>query len=416
MIYFQPTLGAVLKIGKNKIYKGYKPFQYLEAEKDYKVYNLVKQVNRVDSQIIQLSQTEQEKYNEILEKYVTISLHEHSKVYPEDPKLMPDYIRAGRIFIGYEGLAASKLDGVFEALHNGTGKIESQDPWAWENIVYQIGMYIADLDHQDFLFLAKKVEDIVKAHETGRLAVILHLESIPDIGSIIDKIDVLYGLGTRCMGVAYSQGNVFCAGLASIRDYGLTDLGYDAIKRMNKLGLAVDLAHVSDKARIEAIEASDKPVFITHAGARALWPSRRMVTDEALQALAEKQGVIGIEAAPHTTLTMNRRQHSIDSMMEHFEYIANLLGIDHVAIGLDTNFGDHVALHKIFARELATTVTKAKDALPEYKEVEFVNGLENPSEFHNVIRWLIKHGYSDKEIAQAIGGNILTVLNEVFRM
>jgi len=406
----------VWKIGRKKNYKGYQPFQFLEPKIDYKVYKLVKQVSRVNSQIIQLSQTEQDRYEEILEKHITISLHEHSKVYPDDPKLMPDYIRAGRIFVGYEGLAASQLDAVFEALHNGTGKIESQDPWAWENIVYQIGMYLADVDHQDFLFLAKRVEDIVKAHEEGRLAAILALEAIPNIGSTIDKIDVLYGLGTRCMGVAYSQGNVFCAGLASTRDYGLTDLGYDAIKRMNKLGLTVDLAHVSDKARLESIAASDKPVFITHAGARALWPSRRMVTDEALHALAENKGVIGIEAAPHTTLTMNRRQHSIDSMMEHFEYIATLIGIDHLAIGLDTNFGDHVALHKIFAQELATTVTKAKSELPEYEEVEFVDGLENPSEFHNVIRWLIKHGYSDQEIAKVVGGNILAVLKEVFRM
>jgi membrane dipeptidase len=397
---------------KLKKYVGYKSFQFLEPGRDYREYKLVKQVHRVNSHIIELSKTEEERFEEILEKYVVISLHEHSKVYPEIPELMKDYIRDGRIFIGYEGLAVSGLDAFFEGLHDGTGSIESKDPWAWENIIYQIGMYLCDVDHQDFLFLAKNVEDILRAHKEGKIAFVLHLESIPNIGSNLDKIDVLYGLGVRCMGLAYSQGNVFCSGLAEKHDRGLSDLGYEAIKRMNKLGIAIDLAHVSDKSRLEAIEASSKPVFITHAGARALWPSRRLVTDEALHALAEKGGVIGIEAAPHTTITMNKRRHNIESVMEHFEYIARLIGIDHVGFGLDTNFGDHVALHKIMARELAISATR--ENLPPFEEVEFVDGLENPSEFHNVIRWLIKHGYSDEEIGKVIGGNVLRVLKEVW--
>jgi membrane dipeptidase len=76
----------------------------------------------------------------------------------------------------------------------------------------------------------------------------------------------------------------------------------------------------------------------------------------------------------------------------------------------------HEALHKIFAKELGASITKAKAALPEYTELGFVNGLENPSEFHNVIRWLIKHGYSDEDIGKVAGGNILSVLKEAFRM
>jgi membrane dipeptidase len=102
--------------------------------------------------------------------------------------------------------------------------------------------------------------------------------------------------------------------------------------------------------------------------------------------------------------------------MEHFEYITNLIGIDHLAFGLDSNFGDHVALHKLFAKELSTSATKAKAALPAYEESEYVDGLENPSEYPNVIRWLIRQGYSDAEIEKAIGGNIMSVLKTTLRM
>jgi len=399
-------------MGKNKVYKEYKSFQFLEPQVDYKAYDLVKQVHRVDSKVVPLSKTEEERFESLQEKCIMISLHDHTKVYPKDPDLMRDYIRSGRIFVGYEGLAVSGLDAVFEALHDGTGSIEAKDPWDWENIVYQIGMYLADVDKQDFVFLGKRVEDIVKAHETGRLASILSIEAIPNIGSNLDKIDVMYGLGVRCMGLAYSHGNAFCSGLAEKNDNGVTDLGYSAIKRMNKLGMTVDLSHVSDKSRLEAMETSAKPVFITHAGARALWPSRRLVTDEALHALAEKNGVIGIEAAPHTTITMNKRRHSLESIMEHFQYIEKLIGIDHLAFGPDTNFGDHVALHKRFAKELSTSATK--EAMPPYEEVEYVDGLENPSEYYNIVRSLIKQGYSDQDIEKVVGQNILQVLKETW--
>lgn len=405
-----------MTVRKSKIYNGYKSFQFLEPQVDYKAYDLVKQVGRVNSKILQLSKPEQERFDQILDKYIIISLHEHTKVFPNNPDLMSDYIRSGRIFIGYEGLAASGDDAVFEALHDGTGAIDSKDPWDWENIIYQIGMYLCDLDKQDFVFLARRVEDISKAHETGRLASILHIEAIPNIGTNLDKIDILYGFGTRCMGIAYSHGNAFCSGLSEQNDNGVTDIGYRAIQRMNKLGITIDLAHISDESRLQAIEASKKPVFITHAGARTLWPSRRLVPDEALHALAKKHGVIGIEAAPHTTITMNKRKHSIESIMEHFQYIEKLIGIDHLAFGPDSNFGDHVGLHKRFAKELSTSanVQSKQTQPPPHEEVEFVDGLENPSEFHNIIRWLIKNGYSDNEIGKVAGQNILRVLKETW--
>ncbi|MCS7386782.1 MAG: dipeptidase [archaeon GB-1867-005] len=398
---------------KSKKYDGYTSYQYLEERVDFKPYMLVKQIGRVPSSTIPLTKSEEERVQEILEKYVVISLHDHLEVYPEDPSQIPDYIKRGRMWIAYEGLAASGLDGVFAGLYDGVGSIESRDPWAWENIIYQIGMFLSDLKHQNFAILAEKVDDIIRAHNEGRVAVVIHLEGTPNIGSNLDKIDVLYGLGVRCMGITYSQGNHFGSGLADEKDVGLTDLGYKLIDRMNKLGIAIDLAHASDKTSLEVIEASRYPVFITHAGARALWPTRRMKPDEVIQALAEKGGVIGVEAAPHTTLTLNRRKHTIESVMEHFEYIAKLVGIDYVAFGPDTIFGDHVAIHQIFREELA--ISKTKEGIPPYEEVDYVDGLENPSEFINIIRWLVKHGYSDNEIAKVIGGNILRVLNKTWK-
>ena len=137
-----------------------------------------------------------------------------------------------------------------------------------------------------------------------------------------------------------------------------------------------------------------------------------MKPDEVLVRCAAKGGVIGIEAAPHTTLTAEHPRHSIESFMQHFEYCVDLIGIDHVAFGPDTLFGDHVALHHAFARQLSI---KSAHGQQPFEEVEFVDGIENPAEeFPNIVRWLVKHKHSDEDIRKALGGNIMRVLKEVW--
>ena len=120
----------------------------------------------------------------------------------------------------------------------------------------------------------------------------------------VDRLDVLYGFGVRQMGIAYSEANTLGSGLKERGDGGLTYFGERAVERMNKLGIAIDISHSGDRTcRRRRSRRSTKPVFITHAGARGLWPTNRMKTDETIIEAAERGGVIGIEAAPHTTLS-----------------------------------------------------------------------------------------------------------------
>jgi membrane dipeptidase len=401
-------------LGANKKYNGYRSWQFLEEGKDYKPFKLAKQVGRVPSKKVELSKSEEERAQSIIEKNIMISTHDHTEVFPEDPSEFVEHSRVGRPFIGYEGLAASGLDAVFENMMDGTALMFSPDAWHWENVVHQIGIWQSDIDHQDLVFVARKVEDIERAHASGKIAMVLSLEAPPKIGEDLSKLDVLYGLGVRVMGIVYSKNNEFGSGLADVHDKGLTDWGYLLVERLNKLGVLVDVSHASDKTSMEAIEASKYPVVVTHAGARSLWPSRRMKPDEVIQAIAEKKGFFAIEAAPHTTITKNHPRHSIDSIMEHFQYVEKLVGIDYVAFGPDTLFGDHVALHKVFAEYLSIKAS-SEEGLPPYEKVPFVDGLENPSEFPNIVRWLVKNGYSDQEIAKVVGGNVIRVLKAVWK-
>jgi membrane dipeptidase len=190
---------------------------------------------------------------------------------------------------------------------------------------------------------------------------------------------------------------------------------------MNKVGMLIDCSHCGDQTTLDTIEVSEKPIVLSHIGARALWDSNRMAPDEVLVACAKKGGVIGIEAAPHTTLTYNRRTHDLDAFMEHFEYVKGLVGIDHVGFGPDSLFGDHVGLHHTYAANLSIqeahggSVAKRQAKGMEYEEVEYVKGIENPVEgSKNILRWLVKHGYSDEDIRKALGGNALRLLEEAW--
>jgi membrane dipeptidase len=238
------------------------------------------------------------------------------------------------------------------------------------------------------------------------------LEAATPIENELDRLDVLYGLGVRQIGIAYSDSNSLGSGLAERVDGGLTSLGHRAVVRMNRLGLAIDLSHSSDRTSLDTCRASDKPVMITHAGARAVWDIPRMKPDDVLRAVAGSGGVIGMSAAPHTTVSTAHPRHTIESVMDHFTYCAELVGLEHVTFGPDTLYGDHVGLHTVFADLLGPGGTSGA---PPHERVEYVDGLENPTEsFGNVIGWLVQHGFSDDEVRAVVGGNVLRVLREVW--
>lgn len=398
---------------KRKNYKGYQSFQYLEPGVDYKQFPLVKQVGRVPAYIYPVSESEEARVQRLMEENVVISLHEHCFVCPEDLNQIWEFRRWGRDWTAYEGLSISGLDAVFDNMMDGTAFVHSRAGWKWDDVLTDLGLRLSDIAHQDMVIQCRNVGDIRRAKANGQIAFVPSLECATMIENELDRLDILYGFGVRQMGIAYSEGNSLGAGLREAGDGGLTQFGKQAVRRMNKLGIAIDVSHSGDQTSLDTIEVSDNPIFITHAGARALWNTKRLKPDSVIKACAAKGGVIGIEAAPHTTLTSKNRVHTIESFMEHFEYVANLVGIDHVAFGPDTLYGDHVGLHHVFASQLS--IKSSHTAGMEFDEVEYVKGLENPSEcFWNISRWLVKHGYSDADIAKVIGGNILRVLEAVW--
>jgi membrane dipeptidase len=395
-----------------KTYDGYKSFQYLEPGVDYTPFELAKETGRVEPYLHPVSEEQERKVQQLLDENTIVSVHDHASVFPQDLSQIFEYVRQGREWTGYEALSVSGIDILFENFMDGTALITSSAGWKWTDVIHDIGIRLSDFAHQDMVYVALTIDDLYRAKREGRIAFVAALESATPIENEIDRVDVLYGLGVRCMGITYSEANALGSGLKEPRDGGLTQFGRRVVRRMNKLGMTIDTAHCGDRTALDAIELSERPTLITHVGARALWNTNRMKPDHVLKACAERGGVIGIEAAPHTTLTHNHPRHSIESYMEHLEYVANLVGIDHVALGPDTLFGDHVGLHHAFASQLSIATSHAG---PRFEEVDYVKGLENPAEvMPNVARWLVSHGYSDADIASIMGLNVLRVLKDTW--
>jgi membrane dipeptidase len=401
-------------MGLERAYAGYRSFEYLEPDVDYRAFELCEGHRVFPRHLIPLRDEEEARVKELAETLTLVSLHEHPVLFPKHVEQdIFAYNRQGRMFTAYEALAHSYWDCVFDNMMDGMCTIHSATGWKWESIIHDIGMRSSDLAHQDFIVRAERVVDIERARSEGKLALVYAIEGAAPIENDVDRVDILYGLGIRMMGITYSESNALGSGLKERCDGGLTYFGKQVVERMNKIGMAVDCSHAGIRTSLDVIDHSKKPIFMSHIGAKALWNSKRLAPDKVLQACADKGGVIGIEAAPHTTITYKTTEHSIDSCMEHFEYVKDLVGIDHVAFGPDTLYGDHVALHHALVAQLSTRGMHGDTDL--FDEVPYVRGIENPTEgSRNILRYLVMKGYSDTEIEKVMGGNILRVLNEVW--
>lgn len=389
----------------------YTSYNYLPEGERFNKIELAPEFNRVAPYEGALSESERARAEKLVRENITVSLHDHPVKFPKDMWQTPEYNRTGRQHTAFAGLKESGMTVIFDNMMDGTACVTGNAPWRWLDIITDIGMRLADIAHQDDVTVIRTIADIDNAFAHNKVGLVFGLEASTPIENEIDRIDVLYGLGIRQMGIAYSDSNALGCGLNESVDSGLTDFGRRAVKRMNSIGMAIDISHSSDQTGIDTCNESSAPVFMTHAGARAIWPIKRMKGDAVLQAVAQTGGVIGISAAPHTTLSEAHPKHSIDSIMDHFLYCIDLVGIEHVAFGPDTLYGDHVGLHTVFAGLLKTGFSEA----PAFERVEYVDGLENPTEnFWNIAGWLVKNGFSDADIVAALGGNIIRALKGIW--
>lgn len=379
-------------------------FEHIK-HKEIKEYKLAKEIGRVPSSVVELDPEQEARAKELQQNSIVIDFHSHPVLMPEDMSQFVDYSRRGRYHTGYEGLKKAGLTACLDGMGS-LAYMSAMAGWQFEDMVFELGMRFSDFDHhRDEVIIGRFAEDIGRAKKEGKVAIIPHIENAGAIGNYLDRIDVLYGLGYRCMGLTYNDSNWIGGGRTEKGKTGLSHFGRDVVGRMNDLGVLIDLAHSNDAAILEAVEVSEAPCVTTHDCAYSVNQSPRCKGDQILKAIADKGGVIGVEAVPNVLST--KPKQGIEDVLDHMEHMVKVAGIDHVAMGLDTLFGDHVGLHK----EIMVFIDLSK-MLREFP-TEYMDGIENPSEIPNVTRGLVKRGYSDEEIKKLIGSNVLRIFEEV---
>lgn len=189
-------------------------------------------------------------------------------------------------------------------------------------------------EHARLVRPATTVEDCRIAHREGKLAVVLAFQNSSPFGDDLDTVEMFHRLGVRAAILAYNQSELAGDGCMEPRDAGLSAFGRRLVAEMNRVGMLVDLSHCGLRTSLEAIDASSAPVAFTHTGAKGIFDHPRNVSDEQLRALAARDGFVGINALP-VFLRAGTAAPSLDDVVDHLEYVAAIVGIQRVGLGLD---------------------------------------------------------------------------------
>jgi membrane dipeptidase len=231
------------------------------------------------------------------------------------------------------------------------------------------------------LVWARTADDVLRAKRDGTLAVFTGAEGGHNLEGSLENLRSFDRAGIRYLGLAHFSRNALAppsGGTGASRTSPLTDLGREAIREMNRIGMMVDLAHVGHAAFLEACARSSRPVIVSHTGIWAAHPMWRNLEDDQIRAVAGSGGVMGIIFAWRY---LGTRRRGVDMLVPHLEHVRRLVGARHLAIGSDFDGA-----------------------------IEPVRGLENVSRLPALTGLLQSLGWSEEEIRGILGENLLRVL------
>ncbi|MBO0719599.1 MAG: dipeptidase [Blastocatellia bacterium] len=256
--------------------------------------------------------------------------------------------------------------------------------------------------HPESLEMAYTAADIERIHQAGKIASLMGIEGGHAIEDSLGALRQFYRLGVRYMTLTHTNTNNWADSAGGIGapakklHGGLSDFGKEVVREMNRLGMMVDISHVSDDTFWNCIEVSQAPIIASHSACRSLTNVSRNMSDDMLRALAKKGGVVMInffngfintEYAKPGMPAPAKPAHSatLAMLMEHFDHAIKVAGIDHVGIGSDFD--------------------GVEGLLPQ--------GMDDISRLPTITYELLKRGYSDEEVKKVLGGNLLRTMAEV---
>jgi membrane dipeptidase len=199
------------------------------------------------------------------------------------------------------------------------------------------------LDRAGAWRLCRATAEIRRAMKDGIFAAVMHMEGCEAIDRDLNNLEVFYAAGLRSLGPVWSRHNIFGHGvpfaypMTTDTGPGLTDLGFELVRACNRLGILIDLSHITEKGFWDVAKTSDQPLIATHSNVHALTPVARNLNDKQMDAIKESGGVAGLNYAV-TMLRADGRDDAatpLSDMVRHINTMVERMGIDHVALGSD---------------------------------------------------------------------------------
>ena len=267
--------------------------------------------------------------------------------------------------------------------------------------------------YSDWFTRIDDASDFARAKAANRLGIIISFQNSRHFRGP-DDVNTFWGLGQRISQLTYNTNNGIGSGFLEQRDGGLSMFGLSIVERMNQVGMAVDVSHCADVTTMDAIGASKRPVIFTHTNCRALAPSlTRLKTDEAIKAMARTGGVMGV--AFIRFMVRETEPVTVDHVIDHIDYAAKLVGVEHVAVGSDLDMvGNPNPIGGGMAPRTQPNFARYHYHADSANKIT-IAGLDHPKRMFDLTEGLIRRRYTDRDISAILGANAVRVLSDIWR-
>jgi membrane dipeptidase len=277
------------------------------------------------------------------------------------------------------------------------------DAVPWENTLRVIAQFRHWLRrHSDRYLLVETAADVHRAKLEGKLGVMFDIEGGCAIADQLSMVELYYDLGVRWMLIAYNRNNSLGGGCQD-DDQGLTPFGRKVIDEMARIGMVTCCSHTGFRTTMEVMEYSSNPVIFSHSNPMGVWRHKRNITDEAIRACAATGGVVGINGIG---VFLGQNDARTKRVVRHIDYVASLVGAQHVGFGFDYVFD---------RAELATFIANNPKTFPPEEGYGEVQDFVEPEQLPEIVDALAQMGYSDDDLRAIVGGNHLRVAQRVWK-
>ncbi|WP_417733869.1 membrane dipeptidase [Roseovarius sp.] len=265
----------------------------------------------------------------------------------------------------------------------------------------------------ELIFQGFTGDDVRRAKETGRTAIFFGFQNPSPIEDDIGLVEILHRLGARFMQLSYNNQSLLATGCYEAEDPGITRMGRQVIKEMNRVGLVIDMSHSADRSTIEAADISTRPITITHANLHSWQPALRNKRDDVIRAVTQNGGMMGFSLYPHHL--RDKSDCTVDSFCEMIARAAETFGVDHFGIGSD------------LCQDQPDSIVEWMRSGRWTKEIDYGEGsaaapgfppqpawFRDNRDFGNIREGLARTGFAPGEIDALMGGNWLRFFDENF--